>query len=221
MSAIKKIVIFGSTGNTGLCAVRAAVNAGLSVRAFVRNPDLMSDDLTPSVELVEGDVTNAEQVDAAVEGQDGVVILLGTRNVLKPTTVMSDGTKNILNAMSKHNVQPVSACLSAFLFWEASKIPPQFAEVNADHERMLAVLRDCDRQWVAVLPPHIADEPGTGNYSVLVEKSPGRKISKHDLGEFMVKALSLPEYRGQRVGLANPAAPAATQPMPDDHKPAQ
>merc|ERR1719309_584875 len=28
MSAIKKIVIFGSTGNTGLCAVRAAVNAG-------------------------------------------------------------------------------------------------------------------------------------------------------------------------------------------------
>lgn len=79
--------------------------------AFVRDPSKLANYLKVS-RVVTGDVTNASDVEKAVEGQDGVVIVLGTRNDLGPTTVMSDGTKNIIEAMKKHGVKRVSACLS-------------------------------------------------------------------------------------------------------------
>ena len=79
--------------------------------AFVRDPSKLTGDLKVS-KVITGDVTNSSDVDKAVAGQDGVVIVLGTRNDLGPSTVMSDGTKNIIDSMKNHNVNRVSVCLS-------------------------------------------------------------------------------------------------------------
>ncbi|KAK7073033.1 hypothetical protein SK128_013954, partial [Halocaridina rubra] len=125
------------------------------VTAFVRDPSKLPDSIPDRITVKVGDVLDADLVDEAVQGQDGVVIALGTRNDLSPTTVMSDGTKNILAAMTKHDVKRVSACLSAFNFWERSKVPERFLNILADHERMLEVLKSSDKEWIAVLPPHI------------------------------------------------------------------
>lgn len=66
--------------------------------------------------VVKGDVTNPSDVDEGVKGQDAVIIALGTRNDLSATTVMSDGTKNILQSMQKFGVRRVSCCLSCKFF---------------------------------------------------------------------------------------------------------
>lgn len=108
------------------------------------------------VETVVGDVLNAEQVSDAVKGVDGVVVVLGTRNDLKPTTDMSNGMENIIAAMKAHNVELVSVCLSAFLFYEPEKVPKMFVDVNADHQRMYDALKASSLKYVAVFPPHIA-----------------------------------------------------------------
>lgn len=79
--------------------------------AFVRDPSKLSGDLKVS-QVISGDVTNPSDVDKAIAGQDGVVIVLGTRNDLGPSTIMSDGTKNIIDSMKNHGVNRVSACLS-------------------------------------------------------------------------------------------------------------
>nr|CAG4644404.1 EOG090X0GP9 [Lepidurus arcticus] len=63
--------------------------------------------------MVKGDVTQAEDVLNAVKGQDIILVVLGTRNDLKPTTVMSDGLENILQAMHQEGVKKIAVCLSA------------------------------------------------------------------------------------------------------------
>jgi len=126
---------------------------GLEVRALARDPSRFPAEVREKIQIVQGDVLNPTDVEKTVEGVEGVVIVLGTRNdvrkslscafiilksyypqltsarqqafafliialdsdlpfLLGPTTMMSEGTKNILAAMSKADIKPVSACLS-------------------------------------------------------------------------------------------------------------
>lgn len=203
---MNKIVIFGSTGVTGLCAVEAAVQKGLEVRAFLRDPSLLPNHLKEKVEVLEGNVLEPDSVFEAVDGVDGVVIVIGTRNKLDPTTDLSEGTKNIIEAMRAKNVKTVSACMSAFLFYEPDKVPPRFVDLNEDHKRMHEALVESGLNWISVFPPHISDEPSRETIiEVNATKSPGRAISKHDLGRILVEALNEPKYYKAVLGVANVA----------------
>jgi len=186
---------------TGLCALEHAVKKGLEVRVFVRDESKIPENLRSKVEAFVGDVTDADQVAKAVTGRDAVVVVLGTRNDLKPTTVLSDGTKNILKAMKTNGVKVISVCLSAFLFYEPEKVPAIFKDLNADHQRMLNAVKESGLKWIAVLPPHIADSPSS-KYTVKIGESPGRAISKYDLGAFFIDCLDKPEYYQKTCGIA-------------------
>jgi len=175
---------------------------GYEVTAFVRDK-LKLGTVTPS-QVIEGDVLNKAVVTDAIKDHDAVIIVLGTRNDLSPTTVMSDGTKNIIEGMQQHGVKRVSCCISSFLFWEREKVPKPYIPVTEDHERMLNVLKGSDREWVAVLPPHIADEPAKGNYVIRNEVAVGRMISKYDLAEILVKVLTEEDHIGHYVGIGYP-----------------
>lgn len=130
--------------------------AGLNVRAFVRDPSKLPDHLRNSVEVVQGNVLEYKDVLNAIRGVTGVVVALGTRNDLKPTTDLSEGMKNIVQAMKELNVEIVSVCLSAFLFYEPEKVPPMFHDINADHQREFDIVKASGLKYIAVLPPHIA-----------------------------------------------------------------
>lgn len=108
------------------------------------------------VEVVQGDILNYDDVSKAVKGVSAVSVVLGTRNDLKPTTILSEGTKNIVKAMKEHGVEKVSVCLSAFLFWKPADVPPMFHDLNADHRRQLDVVKGSNLKYIAILPPHIA-----------------------------------------------------------------
>ncbi|KAF2361517.1 NAD(P)-binding domain [Trinorchestia longiramus] len=181
----------------------AGLALGLDVTVLVRDARRLSDGTSGRVTVIEGDVLDPRAVDEAVQGQDAVIVVLGTRNDLSPTTVMSDGLRNILDSMSTYSVPKISACMSSFLFWEDSKVPPRFSEINADHKRMLELLRGCDREWIAVHPPHITEGPARGNYTVAHGKGPGRTITKQDLGHFLVTCFDDPANYRQMCGLCD------------------
>jgi len=57
------------------------------------------------------------------------------------------------------------------LFFPPEMLPPQFIALTEDHRRMGQVLRTSGLDWIAVYPPHIADQPGTdGAYEVCYKK---------------------------------------------------
>ncbi|XP_063697257.1 flavin reductase (NADPH) [Culicoides brevitarsis] len=198
---MQKIAVFGGTGMTGQCAVRHALARNLKVRLLIRDEATVPEDFKEKVELVKGNVLNLSDCKATVAGVDAVVVVLGTRNDLKATTDLSEGMKNIIAAMKEANLKKVSVCLSAFLFYEPEKVPKIFTELNADHQREFDAVKASDLDYRCVLPPHIADEP-SAEFEVMHDKSPGRSISKLDLGKFLVDCLEQEEHSRKTIGLA-------------------
>lgn len=200
---IKKVVLFGSTGNTGRAVLDYAIKQGYEVTVLVRDASRLPETPQPH-RVVVGDVLKKEDVDKVVQGQDGVVVVLGTRNELSPTTALSDGLKNILQSMSEQGVERISVCLSAFLLRERDKVPTVLVPLTEDHERMFQALKACDREWVAVCPGHIINEQPRGAYKLANEEFPRTSISRFDLAEILVKALTMNERIGHRVGVSYP-----------------
>uniref|UniRef100_A0A2K5KGY4 NAD(P)-binding domain-containing protein n=1 Tax=Colobus angolensis palliatus TaxID=336983 RepID=A0A2K5KGY4_COLAP len=179
--AVKKIAIFGATGQTGLTTLAQAVQAGLKLPASGDPPALASQS------------TGITGVSHRAQHQGALISVPGT----SPTTVMSEGARNIVAAMKAHGVDKVVACTSAFLLWDPTKVPPRLQAVTDDHIRMHKVLQESGLKYVAVMPPHIGDQPLTGAYTVTLDgRGPSRVISKHDLGHFMLHCLTTDEYDG-------------------------
>nr|XP_053629084.1 flavin reductase (NADPH)-like isoform X3 [Cherax quadricarinatus] len=175
MYGINKLVIFGASGNTGVCCVQSALNMGYEVTAFVRNPAKLPGVLASQVRVEVGDVLDESAVAQAVQGQDAVVILLGTRNNL------------------------------TFNFRERSEVPERYLPLLDDHERMLEALKSSNLEWIAVLPSHLTDEPGNGDYVKEYGYSPGGMVSKYNLADFMVSCLSDDSNLYQLCGISDKA----------------
>uniref|UniRef100_A0A5F9CSV5 Biliverdin reductase B n=1 Tax=Oryctolagus cuniculus TaxID=9986 RepID=A0A5F9CSV5_RABIT len=137
--------------------MRSHLLIGYEVTVLVRDPSRLPKEGPKPAHVVVGDVLQAADVDKTVAGQDAVIVLLGTGNDLSPTTVMSEGTRNIVAAMKAHGVDKVVACTSAFLLWDPAKVPPRLQDVTDDHIRMHKVLQESGLKYVAVMPPHIVE----------------------------------------------------------------
>ncbi|XP_055902802.1 flavin reductase (NADPH) [Eupeodes corollae] len=199
-----KIAIIGGTGMTGKCVVELALQKGLNVRLLYRTEETVPESFKGKVDLVKGDATKLEDVKNVLEGVDAVCVTLGTRNKLEPTTEMSTGTKNIIDAMKELNIKRFSIIMSSFLFMNPEQVPKMFHNINEDHLRMLDLTKNSGLDYIAILPPHIADEP-SGEVTILHDSSPGRAVSKYDLAKFIVDSLDQPEHYGKVCGIAKKA----------------
>jgi biliverdin reductase / flavin reductase len=125
---------------------------------LVRDESRIPEEFKDKVEIVKGDVLNLQDCERTVEGTDAVVIVLGTRNKTEPTTMMSDGTANVIQAMKNKGLRKFAACMSSFLFMPPDIVPKVFHDINADHQRMLDIVKASGLEYRAVLPPHISSE---------------------------------------------------------------
>lgn len=69
-----KVLVTGATGNVGSQVVRELRRRGVSVRAFVRDPDKAAAMLGDGVEPVSGDFGDPGSIRAALDGMDGVFL---------------------------------------------------------------------------------------------------------------------------------------------------
>src|SRR5579863_138606 len=70
---MKRILVIGSTGNVGRHVVAQLVATKTEVRALVRDPRVAS--LPPAVEIMRGDLTQPETLDACLHGIDTVFLV--------------------------------------------------------------------------------------------------------------------------------------------------
>lgn len=105
-----KVVVFGATGDTGIPLVKQLLQEGYEVTALVRKPEnfMLSGE---QLEVVKGDVLNPSTIEGKMTGKDAVLSVLGG-NYREPTTVYSEGMKNIIREMNQAGVKRL-ICLSA------------------------------------------------------------------------------------------------------------
>jgi putative NADH-flavin reductase len=102
---MKKIALFGGSGQTGHLFLKAALEKGYFVKAMVRMPEKINFS-HPLLEIIKGDVLNVSDLHAVVEGTDIVVSLFGHVKD-SPEWLQSIGTENIIAAMKEYKVRRI------------------------------------------------------------------------------------------------------------------
>ena len=167
----------------------------------VRNPGSFAI-RNSNLEIIKGDVLQPFTFENAIKEKDAVVTCLGVKKS-EPTTVYSEGVRNIIRAMQKENVNRI-ICISA----AAVIVPPKssfilkFVTKNilqrlykyayADMLRMEKNLSESDLNWTVIRPPRLMNTGHTGKYRISVNEDLSKpyKISRADLADYIVNHLT-------------------------------
>ena len=194
---MKKIALFGATGQTGQLFLRAALAGGYQVKALVRDANKLTQK-SARLTVIEGDVLNSADVYKTVEGTDIVVSLFGHVKG-SPEWLQTNGTKNIVAAMKTHNVGRIISLSGGGLpFPEKDKpkladyvirtimkvaVPKVLNDAVAHHEVLVA----SGLKWVIVRGPRLTNDARKGQYRVgWVGVNASTKISRADLADFIL-----------------------------------
>jgi nucleoside-diphosphate-sugar epimerase len=123
------VFVTGGTGLTGSNVCEQLIERGDGVKALVRNPDEAATLAAIGVELVQGDITDADDVLRAARGCDSAIhcaALLGgaSQDLDDFRAVNFDGTTNVLDAGKAHGMRRVVA-LSTGTFFDLSVPGPR------------------------------------------------------------------------------------------------
>ncbi|WP_114749880.1 NAD(P)-dependent oxidoreductase [Pleomorphovibrio marinus] len=205
---MKKIALFGGSGQTGRLFLEQALEKGYPVKALVRNPGKLSIE-HPSLDLIQGDVLNEADVKATVEGTDIAVSLFGHVKG-SPEWLQTNGTLNILEAMKEHSVVRIISLSGGGLPFP-EKDQPKFVDkiirtimkitvpkILNDAIRHHEVLKESGMEWVIVRGPMLTNDPPKGKYRVgWVGVNASTKIGRADLAHFILTQVEDEQYNQQ------------------------
>lgn len=205
-----KVIVFGATGNSGLTILERCVHEGFNVTAYVRTPSKIPEKLRKDVKTYKGNVLDKVQVADAIEGHNVVLSALGTGWGLGPTTLMSEGCRNIVAGMKKHGVKKLAVIGVESLLpghWK----PLVLKNLIEDHQRQVDILNEekSSIDWVAIMPPSLWKSSHISP-SYMVEKNDqtGRwYVTTGEVADFMMKYVkeesTCKEYRHVMVGISS------------------
>ena len=205
------IALFGATGGTGKPFLEQALAAGHSIKAQARTPSKLN--VThPNLHVIQGDVLDADSVRNVVEGTDAVVSALGV-NKLGKNTILSDGTKVILEAMRRYGVTR-SVWVTSLGVGDSQAPSKVFAllfqnlvlrNVFKDKEQQETYIMASKGDWTIVRPSGLTNDAKTGEYKVNFDpdkESLSGRIPRADVADFMLKILEQNSHLRQAVSLS-------------------
>jgi biliverdin reductase/flavin reductase len=208
-----KVAIFGSTGGTGRIMVGKALERGWDVTAAARSPSALAW-RHEHLRVVQADVMRPETLEAAVEGQDAVITSIsvgsGLKEGRKPTTLFSEGTRNVIAAMKKQGVGRL-VCLSSsavepdpalgIIFGKIMR-PLLFKEMYKDMSRMEREVKQSGLKWVIVRPSTLTGEPAEEKHILGIDRIPkGWRIPREDVAEFVLDQLDDDRHLGRAIAM--------------------
>ena len=202
------IALFGATGRVGGRLLEYALADGHTVRALVRDAAKLAP--RTGLEIVQGDVLDADAVARVVAGTDAVLSGLGGAGVQEPGEAQSQGMRNIVAAMQRHGVRRVLGVAGGGILdapdgglrQELPPFPAIFKGVSARHKEAWIAMRDSGLDWTMLATGDIVPGERTGVYRTLDDFLPekGNRISVEDVADFMITELTARKRLQKRVG---------------------
>jgi putative NADH-flavin reductase len=200
-----RIAVFGATGRTGRPLVDQALERGDEVLALSRSPEPA---LPASVEVVRGDARDVEAVRSVVDGADAVASVLAIETGTEPTTMLSDATRTIVDAMEAEDVRRIVITTNSTVFTDREVRDP-FRIVAEEHRRNVAMLRGTTLDWTVLAPTMLRDgEPGELE-AVVDARATAKEISRIGLAAAVLDAIDRDAWIGHVVGVSDTAPPEA------------
>jgi putative NADH-flavin reductase len=209
-----KILLFGATRGTGKQVLLQALNEGHTVTAIVRDPSKITI-TNPGLRVIRGDVLLTD-FDDAVINQDAVICCLGAP-ANKAGTLRSEGTKNIINAMKKANVNRL-ICQSSLGFDDSVEVlkctsfifkkiivPYVLKATFREHHLQEMAVKQSGLNWTIVRPGSLTNGKMTGKYKYgfsYADPALKVKISRADVAGFLIKEAVSEEYLHNTTGIS-------------------
>ena len=208
-----RILVFGATGLTGKEVVKAALGRGHQITAFVRSPEKLDD--IDGVDVVEGDITDAAAVSAAVKDHDAVVSELGGSKPWHHSPEIVTAVGHIIAACREHGVDRF-VYQSALGVGESRDaiagtvlglaVPFLLRKPYEDHAENEQAIRDSDLAWTIVRPTSLTKGEATGEWrSGPDQENPSalNRIPRADVAAFVLDELEREGDVRQAVNLVH------------------
>jgi len=202
-----ELLVFGASGRVGRRVCEYALSDGHCVTAFVRDAARAPD----GAAVVEGDVTDADAVAAAVSDQDAVCSALGPGED-GDRSALDTGIENLATAMETSGVTRLVAVAAAGILQatpgrlrlDVGDFPTSLRPIAAAHRTVYDRLRPSGLDWTLVCPPRMPDGPPTNHYRTAVDYLPdgGQSVSTGDVATLVYDATVNGRYSCERVGIA-------------------
>lgn len=201
------LLIIGASRGIGLQLLEQALSAGHTVTAMARHPQKAAQS-RERLRAVAGDILDATKVQQALMGQEAVCLTIGVNVTRKPVTLFSQGTQNVLTAMTKQGVRRL-ICITGigagdskghggFLYDRIFK-PLLLKTIYEDKDRQEALIKASQLDWTIVRPGFLTNGPLTGKYRVIKDLTglTAGKISRADVAHFILAELRDNHYLRQ------------------------
>ena len=161
------VLVVGATGPTGREVVARAAARGHDVVALVRRRGGGAP-TGARIETRQGDVLDPNSLKPALLGCDVVLCALGSGVSLRPMTMLSTGTRNLIDAMKVAGVRRL-VCITGVgagdsrghggFVYDTLIRPTILRQVYRDKDRQEQVVRDSGLDWTIVRPAQLKDGP--------------------------------------------------------------
>jgi putative NADH-flavin reductase len=195
------LLIVGGTGGTGKELIKQALEQGHILTALVRSPEKVT--IThPNLRVVNGNVLDADKVQEVVAGQDAVLSVLGHKRFFIKTSILTEGTRNLIHAMEKHQVNRF-ICVTSLgindsrfklgLYYTLFVIPVILFFYFRDKAKQEKLIRSSTLNWTIVRPGQLTNGRKRGSYKHGAQTGNyilTKMISRADVAHFMLSQLN-------------------------------
>ena len=209
-----KIFLIGGTGKTGRELIKQGLERGHVITALVRNPDKFKFK-DPDLKIVKGNVLKLDSFEKLVQEQDAVISALGHKRFFIPTKILSKGTTNIIEAMTKHHVKRF-ICITSLgvndsrfklgLYYTLFTIPIILFFYFLDKSKQEKLIMSSDLNWTIIRPGQLTNGKKRTNYkhgqfvgSYILTKM----ISRASVAHFILNQLEEGTYIRKAPGITN------------------
>ena len=208
-----RIVVLGATGATGREVIKQALDAGHSVVAYVRRPEIVEP--RSGLEVVGGQLEDVEAMQSAFQGSDAVICCVGPKldlRSIRHVDLMERALPSIAAAMKNAQVDRLVLASAFGVGDTAAKASPlarliyraTMSGIYCDKARSEAVLQTSGLNWTTVYPVILNDAPKsdtvTAQLLAAVDKVPGLpKVSRANVATILLDLAADQNRSGERI----------------------
>jgi putative NADH-flavin reductase len=201
------LLVIGSTGRTGIHVLEQGLRRGHAITAFTRRPQALAE-FHGLRQIVQGDALNLDDLRKAVPGQDAVIAIVAAPD-LKPTTVASHTTRNLITVMREVGVRRLvitsSRAIVATRPWLAVALAKWiFRNAYADLARAERLVQESGLAWSVVRATMLNDRPFSGQlHTDFAPNATGghMQLARADYAMALLDVVEDPQLIGQAIGV--------------------
>lgn len=194
-----KVTVLGATGRTGRLVASMATEAGHEVTALVRDPSKLAG--TKVQRVVQGDATDAAEVNTAVAGADAVVSTLG-HVTGSPKDLLAKSAANVIAGMRKQEVRRLVLLSASEAIADPADRPPighrlvrglmrlGMNDILSDTLLEQRLVEESGLDWTFVRAGRLTDGPRTVYRVGALVSGAGLSVSRVDVAHFMLRCVA-------------------------------